>query len=34
MKNRVLIINHDKAICKEIKYSLASDTMEACGSGR
>lgn len=29
MKNRVLIIDHDKATCKEIKYSLASDTMEA-----
>lgn len=28
MKNRVLIIDHDKATCKEIKYSLASDTTD------
>lgn len=29
MKNRVLIIDHDKATCKDIKYSLASDTTDA-----
>lgn len=29
MKNHVLIIDHDKATCKDIKYSLASDTTDA-----
>lgn len=29
MKNRVLIIDHDKSTCKDIKYSLASDTTDA-----
>lgn len=29
MKNRVLIIDHDITTCKEIKYSLASNTTDA-----
>lgn len=29
MKNHVLIIDHDKATCKDIKYSLVSDTTDA-----